>query len=84
MPMRIFLFVFFVFMSLVVSFAVDDASMIEVTNGANQFIVTSTADQSESGLLSLREAIEQANSVNSNEIIFENTVFSTPQTITLQ
>ncbi len=46
--------------------------------------VNSVSDQPENGLTTLREAIETANQTSGNTINFDSTVFSSPQTITLE
>lgn len=56
----------------------------EFSNGEFQFKVTSTADQPQAGLTTLREAVEQANAVPESEIVFDNNVFNTAQRITLE
>lgn len=52
--------------------------------GGNQIVVNSVSDQPEPGLTTLREAIDEANTLNGSEIIFDPNVFSTPKTITLK
>ncbi|WP_395375860.1 choice-of-anchor Q domain-containing protein [Marinicella sp. W31] len=52
--------------------------------GNQQIVVDSVADQPIPGLTTFREAIEEANITNQPEIIFDQTVFGTPQVITLE
>ncbi|MCF6319535.1 MAG: CSLREA domain-containing protein, partial [Proteobacteria bacterium] len=52
--------------------------VIQVTQagGLQQIVVDSTADQPSPGFTTLREAIEEANTLNESEIIFDSSVFS--------
>ncbi len=52
--------------------------------GGEVFEVNSTSDQTTTGLITLREAIEQANLTTDSIIQFDPAVFSGPQTITLE
>ena len=58
--------------------------IIQSVHAGNTITVDSTNDQSAAGFTTLREAIEQANNEPGSTITFDETLFSTPQTITLE
>ena len=51
--------------------------------GALQITVTSSSDESQTGLITLREAVEEANTTSGAEIVFDPAIFEIPQTIEL-
>ncbi len=57
---------------------------IQMAHAGKSVTVNSTNDQPESGLTTLREAVELSNTGSDVEINFDAEVFSTPQTITLE
>jgi hypothetical protein len=57
---------------------------VQLALAGDQITVDSTSDQPQAGLTTLREAIDEANTLSGAEIIFDPLVFSAPQTITLE
>ncbi|MCB1583166.1 MAG: hypothetical protein KDI92_08890 [Xanthomonadales bacterium] len=57
---------------------------IHAVQAGDVFTVNSIGDQPTAGLITLREAIELANSTSGSIIDFDETLFSEPQTITLE
>ena len=62
------------------------SNAVSVTITPIACVVTSTQDPTESGKLTLRDAVNAANAgaCTGNTITFDPTVFATPQTITLR
>ncbi|WP_395375858.1 choice-of-anchor Q domain-containing protein [Marinicella sp. W31] len=52
--------------------------------GNQQIVVDSISDQSEAGFTTFREAVNAANLLSGAEIVFDESLFSSPQTITLE
>ena len=57
---------------------------MHAAHAGNSITVDSIEDQPQVGLTTLREAIEESNTLSGAVIRFDATLFSTPQTITLQ
>jgi len=57
---------------------------LQLAQAGDQITVDSISDQPQAGLTTLREAIDEANTLSGVEIIFDPLVFSAPQTITLE
>ena len=72
------------FISQLITLSLLGTQVVQAAGAIPQIVVNTTNDQSTASLTTLREAVDAANLLSGAEIIFDETVFSNPQTITLE